>query len=155
LLSIWDWKIKGLFKKKIPLVFCRSIRPGWPRCYVDDGFIWNKVSLISIRWRMRRKKDSNTIAMQGYLKKLTKLTYVYIIKILVNCDQMIFWCNLRQTQSKPRLFFFSLCLKVCSLSGSHNQMRLTVPTKTHCCCLTCVRAIFSRTKKTARWLSLI
>jgi hypothetical protein len=53
----------------------------------------------------------------------------------------------KQAQSTtPRLFFCSLCLRVCSLSGSHNQMRLTVPTKTHCCCLTCVRETFSRTK---------
>jgi hypothetical protein len=60
----------------------------------------------------------------------------------------------KQAQSTPRLFICSLCLRVCSLSGSHNQMRLTVPTKTHCCCLTCVRATFSLTKKSARWLSL-
>jgi hypothetical protein len=30
-------------------------------------------------------------------------------------------------------------------------MRLTVPTKTFCCFLTCVRATYSRTKKSARW----
>jgi hypothetical protein len=40
-----------------------------------------------------------------------------------------------QAQSTPRLFLCSLCLRVCSLSGSHNQMRLTVRNDTHCCCL--------------------
>jgi hypothetical protein len=53
------------------------------------------------------------------------------------------------------IIFCSLCLEVCSLSGSHNQMRLTVATKTHYCCLTCVRATFSRTKKSAGWLGLV
>jgi hypothetical protein len=53
-----------------------------------------------------------------------------------------------QTQSTPRLFFCSLCLRVCSLSGSHNQMRLTVPNaRINCCCSPCVRATYSRTKK--------
>jgi hypothetical protein len=45
-----------------------------------------------------------------------------------------------QTQSTPQLFFCSLCLRLCSLSGLHNQM--------------CVRATFSRTKKSARWINL-
>jgi hypothetical protein len=59
-----------------------------------------------------------------------------------------------QAQSTPRLFLCSLCLRVCSLSDSHNQMRLTVRNDTHCCCLTCVRATYSRTKKSAGWLGL-
>jgi hypothetical protein len=52
----------------------------------------------------------------------------------------------QQAQSTPRLCFCSLCLRVCSLSVSHNQMSLTVPTNKRCCCLTCVRATFSRKK---------
>jgi hypothetical protein len=46
--------------------------------------------------------------------------------------QTIMLCS--QTQSTPRLFLCSLCLRLCSFSGSHNQMRLTVPNKTHCFC---------------------
>jgi hypothetical protein len=63
-----------------------------------------------------------------------------------------------QTQSTPWLFFCSLCLRVCSLSGSHNEMRLTVQNETLCCCLTCVRATeratYSWTRKSAGWLGL-
>jgi hypothetical protein len=44
--------------------------------------------------------------------------------------------------SQQQLLFWFLCLRVCSLSGSHNQMRLTVPSKKHYCCLTCVRATY-------------
>jgi hypothetical protein len=56
-------------------------------------------------------------------------------------------------------YSFVLCvLWVCSLSGLHNQMRLTVRNKTHCCCLTCVRAAeratYSQTNKTAVSLGL-
>jgi hypothetical protein len=59
-----------------------------------------------------------------------------------------------QAQSTPRLFLCSLCLRVCSLSGSHDQMRLTVRNDIHCCCLTCVRATYSRTKKSDGWRGL-
>jgi hypothetical protein len=64
-----------------------------------------------------------------------------------------------QTQSTPRLFFCSLCFRVCSLSGSHNQMRLTVRNETNCCCLTCVRAIeratllLNKTLQKISWLT--
>jgi hypothetical protein len=38
---------------------------------------------------------------------------------------------------------------------AYNQMRLTVRNKTHCCCLTCVRATYSRTGKSPGWLGLV
>jgi hypothetical protein len=49
---------------------------------------------------------------------------------------------------------FSVFMSMFSFWLTNNQMRLTVPTKTHCCCLTCVRTTYSRTKKSTRWQSL-
>jgi hypothetical protein len=46
-----------------------------------------------------------------------------------------------------------LCLRVCSLSGSHHQIRLTVPTKTHCCCFVLEQLSLVQ-KKSAGWLGL-
>jgi hypothetical protein len=57
-----------------------------------------------------------------------------------------------QAQSTPLLFFCSLCFVVCSLSGSHNQMRVNGFVKRIVVVLRVLeqlQATLSRTKKSA------
>jgi hypothetical protein len=56
----------------------------------------------------------------------TSIVYSQIFSIILN---LAAFYSHPQAHITPRLFFCSLCLRVCSLFGLHNQLRLTVPTK--------------------------